>query len=561
MPLKEDLLATLGDPSYHDVVLVGTDGVEVPATKYLLAARSPHFKRSFLGHFRESTEHHGSRVELPFPSAVLKALVYSCYSDEIDLSILLGQEITGSPSILTDDHAVLLVKLRAAAVYLEFPEVLANATNVLATRVLSNQPNSAGCVCAILGELFAQGESESPLFQVMMAVVEAKPRECLLLASQNNSSGIQSCPLEVVSKILERAIDPFVACKCLEHLYCNVMSDATGYNDSDNVVALLRELAGKIDLTCMATEDLATIQAGALFSSDDLLAAHVAKVGSREKTQEVASPLPFVLVVGAGEECVNGIYQSSYFGGPTSNKCMSGRYADMTATFSLERLEDGCLGITVSYGGGGGFTFGGGTSSIGDRTKKRLYTTSIPIAVDNVPFGDWAVCGGNAAAPAPFVAFIQPENPETSLVLKEVVEGKSTREILTAFYRKCKPEKVALVDSLLTKYAGKEEKLLRNLAFKYNLHPSTFGIASQGGTGGAFSFGGDNFLLRSNAAAESPAASVGFSFGGGDFMLRANAAAENRRWESRAGSGGFAFGAYASAPAPAFAFGNNQSQP
>lgn len=54
--------------------------------------------------------------------------------------------------------------------------------------------------------------------------------------------------------------------------------------------------------------------------------------------------------------------------------------------------------------------------------------------------------------------------------------GKTARELLVSFYQERNPSQLAKVDQLLTKYAGKEEQLLRNLAKKYNIDPSLFGL-------------------------------------------------------------------------------------
>lgn len=56
--------------------------------------------------------------------------------------------------------------------------------------------------------------------------------------------------------------------------------------------------------------------------------------------------------------------------------------------------------------------------------------------------------------------------------------GKTTREILITFYQQRNPSKISEVDKVLAKYAGNEEHLLRNLAKKYNLDPSYFGLTT-----------------------------------------------------------------------------------
>jgi len=44
------------------------------------------------------------------------------------------------------------------------------------------------------------------------------------------------------------------------------------------------------------------------------------------------------------------------------------------------------------------------------------------------------------------------------------------------FYQQYNPSKLGEVDKVLTKYKGKEEQLFRNLAKKYNLDASAFGL-------------------------------------------------------------------------------------
>ena len=51
MTWTTDFLQILQDESFHDVYLVGNDGIEVPCSKVFLAARSKVFKRMFSGEF------------------------------------------------------------------------------------------------------------------------------------------------------------------------------------------------------------------------------------------------------------------------------------------------------------------------------------------------------------------------------------------------------------------------------------------------------------------------------------------------------------------------------
>lgn len=129
-------------------------------------------------------------------------------------------------------------------------------------------------------------------------------------------------------------------------------------------------------------------------------------------------------------------------------------------------------------------------------------STSSPL-----PFG--ANTGFNAS-PSPFSA--PPSNTPfgssgtTQLASAPTFNGKSARELLIEFYQNHNPAKVDEADRLLEKYRGNEDTLFRNLAKKYNLDPSIFGLRSApapapggfgspsplgaGGLGGSNTFGG-----------------------------------------------------------------------
>ncbi|CAB9506932.1 expressed unknown protein [Seminavis robusta] len=79
---NEMLERFLTDDSLNDVVLKGTDGVEVPANRFLLAARSDVFKGMLLGKFQESSL---PVVDLSFSGSVLKAVVEFVLTDSAQI--------------------------------------------------------------------------------------------------------------------------------------------------------------------------------------------------------------------------------------------------------------------------------------------------------------------------------------------------------------------------------------------------------------------------------------------------------------------------------------------
>jgi hypothetical protein len=68
---------------------------------------------------------------------------------------------------------------------------------------------------------------------------------------------------------------------------------------------------------------------------------------------------------------------------------------------------------------------------------------------------------------------------------QQTFQGRNPREMLVSFYQQKNPSKVAEVDKFLQKYRGNEEQMFRNLAKKYQLDPSVFGLpaAPAGGFG------------------------------------------------------------------------------
>ncbi|KAG7351276.1 BTB/POZ domain containing protein [Nitzschia inconspicua] len=80
-PVVQDLLEALQDEELTDVTLEGYDGVPIPASRFVLAARSSVLKRMLYGNFREANT---SRISLEeYDSVILEAIVEYCYRNQI----------------------------------------------------------------------------------------------------------------------------------------------------------------------------------------------------------------------------------------------------------------------------------------------------------------------------------------------------------------------------------------------------------------------------------------------------------------------------------------------
>jgi hypothetical protein len=101
-----------------------------------------------------------------------------------------------------------------------------------------------------------------------------------------------------------------------------------------------------------------------------------------------------------------------------------------------------------------GFSFASGQSTSQKMSQSQGFAT--PFGNDNS-----SMSSGYQSVPSADVTF----------------GGKTPREILIQFYQQHNPSKIGEVDKLLSKYAGNEETLLRNLARKYNIDERLFGLS------------------------------------------------------------------------------------
>jgi hypothetical protein len=124
----------------------------------------------------------------------------------------------------------------------------------------------------------------------------------------------------------------------------------------------------------------------------------------------------------------------------------------------------------------------------------------LPSMTQSSPFG------GAPPAPAPSGA----GGGQTTFL------GKSARELLVQFYQQKNPTKVAEVDKLLNKYLGNEELMFRNLAKKYQLDPSAFGLSPAPAPSG--SFGSPQPGASPGGFGQSSVLGGGSTFGGGPSM-------------------------------------------
>ncbi|CAJ1954588.1 unnamed protein product [Cylindrotheca closterium] len=145
------------------------------------------------------------------------------------------------------------------------------------------------------------------------------------------------------------------------------------------------------------------------------------------------------------------------------------------------------LGSASPFSSGGAMntasTFGKPPASpFGPAPGAGTMVSSTPFgssAPPSTPFGGGGLSSatpfGGAPSPSPFGPAAAP-TMQPAGVTQNTLQGKDPREMLMQFYQQYNPNKLGEVDKVLTKYKGQEEQLFRNLAKKYSLDPSAFGL-------------------------------------------------------------------------------------
>lgn len=152
--------------------------------------------------------------------------------------------------------------------------------------------------------------------------------------------------------------------------------------------------------------------------------------------------------------------------------------------------QSNTLGSASPFSSGGAMNTGSAfgkppASPFGPAPGPTTMGSSSPFgnpAPSSTPFGSGGLSSaspfGAAPSPSPFGVAATPAPASNSL------QGKDPRQMLMQFYQQHNPTKLGEVDKVLVKYRGNEEQLFRNLAKKYNLDPSAFGLPPAPAAGG-----------------------------------------------------------------------------
>lgn len=284
--LKERLAAELHKAFsvFNDVTLQGSDGVQVLASKALLAERSNYLYHLFYGAGRHFLPN-GTQINWyvsDVPSRVLRALVEYCYTD----STLLWMPNT---SELSDEMAVNLVQLLMIGGGWGIPQLYKDSWTSLEMQ-LSSHP---GCICAVMEEMLVRGcmdkipdeyySDTRSLWGFCFELIDDKPSESLLPKAHCNQ-GVRGCSfrlLEMIFQTMGKLLHPMIAIKVLRewNRSCQVIMD----NEKRKK---LQKLADSVDLNDLSLAELCYLEPCNLFSRQRIVTIRSVKYGVKKELVE-----------------------------------------------------------------------------------------------------------------------------------------------------------------------------------------------------------------------------------------------------------------------------------
>lgn len=285
-----DILDALQDDQLSDLILVGCDGIEVEANRFVLAARSKVLKRMLYGNFREAS---CAKVKLHFDAIILEAIVEFCCKNEIPKFRVYIHRNARS--------ARRLVQLFKAADFLEL-EGLAKLVAQMVHNLTSRFPPLA---CAVYDE----ADLDTQVSKDALLMIQCRPY--VTLPPDNETGGGIDCLKDL--KLLTIFVDNDV--KASELFLFQMLKEwhqLTDHADSQEIAEQCathlfleniepQDLLGDVRESGFCTEKSITdaITRQALRASQN----HIWTLSSRGKPK-----IERIVVEGAGSQDANGIY-------------------------------------------------------------------------------------------------------------------------------------------------------------------------------------------------------------------------------------------------------------
>jgi hypothetical protein len=201
--LAVDIISSIDNDEMHDMILLSIDGGEIPASRFVLGARSPVLRQMlFLNRTNRVTT--SSELKITYSATVARALVYYCRTNELD-----------DISLPTNEESLReLVKLSQCAIELELVGLEALVGNLVAS-LCQVDPHVA---CTFFDEA-ASGGGKPPVDSIKSIAfdfIRRNPETALLRKNhprgQHFFGGIASLRAESLKEILN---DPAI---CTEEI-------------------------------------------------------------------------------------------------------------------------------------------------------------------------------------------------------------------------------------------------------------------------------------------------------------------------------------------------------
>ncbi|CAB9501693.1 expressed unknown protein [Seminavis robusta] len=129
---EHSFLVLLENNSFHDVTLVGNDGIKVTANRCSLSVRCDYFQKMFMGKFQESSSNNSNSNNISqeihisnFSGSVIKSIVQYLHTSKMELLETLPSRNSKKLTPETRLECVeTLVSLASAAAYFQLPSLL-----------------------------------------------------------------------------------------------------------------------------------------------------------------------------------------------------------------------------------------------------------------------------------------------------------------------------------------------------------------------------------------------------------------------------------------------------
>ena len=184
--LALDLMMSIKSDAMLDVVLLSNDGSAVPASRFVLGARSPILQKMLFPNILPSP----SKLKLDYCSNVVNTLVNYCRTNELRRIAWQSRDEASSRELVQLCHCAVTYQLKG----------LQDLVEQLVFSIVEANPHLA---CAIYDEAAISGKPVGSIKQIALNLIRQNPEEALLCKSEFGSfGGVSSLGSETLEELL-----------------------------------------------------------------------------------------------------------------------------------------------------------------------------------------------------------------------------------------------------------------------------------------------------------------------------------------------------------------------